>query len=34
LITLATMTTNTSHVVLETSMGHITIELYWDHAPK
>ena len=23
-----------SNVVLETSMGNITIELYWDHAPK
>ncbi|KAG8889430.1 heme binding [Tulasnella sp. 332] len=21
-------------VVLETSMGQVTLELYWDHAPK
>ncbi|CAO3662822.1 unnamed protein product [Umbelopsis ramanniana] len=28
------MATDAQHVVLETSMGHITIELYWDHAPK
>jgi peptidyl-prolyl cis-trans isomerase-like 1 len=25
---------NRSNVVLNTSMGDITLELYWDHAPK
>lgn len=25
---------NPSHVVLSTSMGEMTIELYWKHAPK
>lgn len=29
----STMATNQS-VVLETSMGDIQLELYWDHAPR
>lgn len=25
---------NASHVVLETTMGQMSVELYWDHAPR
>lgn len=33
-VTATSIMSNTESVVIETSVGDIQLELYWDHAPK